>query len=85
MSDEPRFIPEPLARQLESFVDNEFTDAARYENREVLDVGGVYALRRLVAAAYAAGFDAGERSEQIRYEALARRDRDRQKRSEDET
>jgi hypothetical protein len=75
---EPKFIPEQIAREIESFVECEFADAARYDNREVLDESGVYRVRRLVAAAFAAGFDAGERSEQIRYEGVMRRERERE-------
>lgn len=88
MSDQPKILPEQIAREVESFVDKQFADAAKYENSEVLDESGVYSLRRLVASAYAAGFDAGERSERIRYEGRLSRERERLRRmasSEQET
>lgn len=52
-------VPQTVAEAVERYVEAELDAADKYENRTPLDGSGVYALHRLVAEAYGAGFEAG--------------------------
>ncbi len=54
-----RVLPLHLADLIEGFVESEHRNAERYDNKQVLDEGGVYSLYRLAATVYAAGFNDG--------------------------
>lgn len=48
--------PFAVAQMVETYVDSELRDAAKYTNREPLDDSGVYGLHDLAARIYALGF-----------------------------
>lgn len=52
--------PFAVAQMVETYVDSELRDAAKYTNREPLDDSGVYGLHDLAARIYALGFNEGE-------------------------
>lgn len=51
--------PLAVAQDVESYVDGEHRDAAKYSNRELLDDSGVYSLHELAARIYQRGFNDG--------------------------
>ena len=58
--------PEAIVALVEAFVNDEHEDDRKYTNRTPLDESGVWSLHQLAAAIYAAGFDAGTRTEEAR-------------------
>lgn len=52
---------EQVADLIERYVDQELSNAAKYDNCTPLDVSGVWSLHRLAAEIYAMGHEAGER------------------------
>lgn len=65
-----------VARQVETFVSEEFRQARQYDNREVLDSSGVWKLHDLAAKLYAQGFLAGRAVEGVRVSGERERERD---------
>lgn len=59
MSAERPIEPLPVAQDVESYVDGEHRDAAKYSNRDLLDDSGVYSLHELAARIYQRGFNDG--------------------------
>lgn len=51
--------PLAVAQSVDSYVDGEHRDAAKYSNREILDESGVYSLHELAARIYQLGFNDG--------------------------
>jgi hypothetical protein len=60
MSEQP-FYPEPLpvSQEVEQFIYGEFSNAEKYDNRDLLDKSGIYSLHRLAARIYAMGYRDG--------------------------
>jgi hypothetical protein len=58
--------PLVIAEMVESFVDSEHEDDRKYENRTPLDESGVWTLHQLAGRIYAAGFDEGSRTTEVR-------------------
>jgi len=58
--------PKAVVDLVEEFVDDEHRDAGKWANRTPLDESGVFALHRMAADIYAAGFEEGERTEEAR-------------------
>lgn len=58
---EQAFYPEPLpvAQEVDQYLYGEFSDAEKYDNRDLLDESGIYSLHRLAARIYAMGFRDG--------------------------
>lgn len=63
MTNERPVEPLDVAQSVESYVDGEFRDAAKYSNRELLDESGVYSLHELAARIYQMGFNDGRQVE----------------------
>lgn len=53
-------VPIDVVQEVERYVESELADAVKFDNREPLDDSGVFSLHRVVAQAYARGFDDGE-------------------------
>ena len=58
--------PNVIAAMVEGFVNDEYDDDRKYENRTPLDSSGVWSLHQLAAEIYAAGFEEGARTEEAR-------------------
>lgn len=59
MTTERPIEPLAVAQDVESYVDGEHRDAAKYSNRDLLDDSGVYSLHELAARIYQRGFNDG--------------------------
>lgn len=59
MNTERPVEPLHVAQDVESYVDGEYRDAAKYSNRDLLDDSGVYSLHELAARIYQRGFNDG--------------------------
>jgi len=59
MTTERPVEPLAVAQDVESYVDGEHRDAAKYSNRDLLDSSGVYSLHELAARIYQRGFNDG--------------------------
>lgn len=72
--------PEPanVAQQVDSWVSDQFRNARKWENSELLDDNGTFTLHRLAASIYAQGHAAGEQVERNRANEQLRRELDRQ-------
>lgn len=77
MATDARFLPLQLVQSIELWIDKEFADAEKWDNRDLLDDSGVFTLYRLAAEIYAAGFAAGECAADERLRGVARRARKR--------
>jgi len=58
--------PRAIANLVETFVNDEYEDDRKYENRTPLDESGVWTLHQLAAEIYAAGFEEGLRTAECR-------------------
>lgn len=58
--------PQAIANLIETFVNDEYEDDRKYENRTPLDESGVWTLHQLAAAIYALGFEEGLRTAERR-------------------
>lgn len=72
-------IPVPIAvvETIDRFIGDEFRDAAKYSNREVLDDSGAYSLHGAAAHVYARGYQDGLIAERARANGERQRQRDR--------
>ena len=72
-------IPVPIAvvETIDRFIGDEFRDAAKYSNREVLDDSGAYSLHEAAAQVYARGYQDGLMAERARANGERQRARDR--------
>lgn len=72
-------IPVPIAvvETIDRFIGDEFRDAAKYSNREVLDDSGAYSLHGAAAQVYARGYQDGLMAERARANGERQRERDR--------
>ena len=59
MTTERPVEPLSIAQEVERYVNDEFRDAAKYSNRELLDESGVFSLHELAARIYQTGFNDG--------------------------
>jgi hypothetical protein len=69
--------PREVAEAVERYVDAEFAEARKFENRRPLDDAGVWGLHRLAATVFALGFEAGEHVAEVRARGQRERERDR--------
>lgn len=83
MSDRP-VEPLSVAQIVEQYVTDQYSDAAKYSNRKLLDESGVYDLHTLSAKIYALGFNEGRAVEDRRQSEQRFRDRDSGKEKADE-
>jgi len=58
--------PNKIVDLVEGFVNDEYSDDSKYENRTPLDESGIWSLHQLAAEIYAAGFAEGVRTEEAR-------------------
>lgn len=77
MSDAPRILPPQLIQDVELFAVQEFDDARKYINREVLDESGMWSLLGLAARIYAAGYNDGALASATAFAAIRQVDRGR--------
>lgn len=79
MSAQNSEIPVPIAvvEAVDSYIDDEFRDAAKFSNRELLDDSGAYSLHGIAAEIYARGYQDGRMAERQRANGERRRERDR--------
>ncbi len=68
-----RILPQQQGTEIEMWVDQRISDAAKYDNVELLDEGGVFSLHMLAARIYAAGWNDGSRAESERMRGAQRR------------
>lgn len=67
--------PFPVAQLVEEYASDQYRDAAKYSNREVLDESGIHDLHTLAAKIYALGFNEGQAVEGWRKSEQRNRDR----------
>jgi hypothetical protein len=68
--------PFAVAQMVENFVSDQHRDAAKCENRTLLDDSGVYDLHAPAASVYALGFHEGTVTEGWRQNEMRRREHD---------
>lgn len=76
MPDSQPPAPVEVTLLVESFVNSEHRDAAKYDNRSLLDQSGVWNLHDLAARIYALGFKDGRTVESVRENGMRQRERD---------
>ena len=59
--------PQSVVQAVERFLDDEYRDAAKFENRELLDESGVFNLHTLAAHIFSLGFNEGEQAQDERH------------------
>lgn len=70
-----RILPPSLIDDVDSFVRRQLSDAAKFDNSDVLDESGVWSLHKLAAEIYAAGWADGEQAERRRQDGQRARER----------
>lgn len=70
-------VSSDVVQSVEQYVYRELADAKKYDNRAPLDESGIFSLHRLVAEAYARGWDDGERVAVQKERGRRDRERDR--------
>lgn len=73
---EHRVEPQEVVELVEGYVMAELSDAEKYSNRTPLDEPGIFALHRLAAEIYAAGWKAGDFAAASREARVRGRERD---------
>jgi len=58
--------PNAIVALVEGFVNDEYSDDSKFENRTPLDESGIWSLHQLAAEIYANGFAEGVRAEEAR-------------------
>lgn len=76
MADSQPPAPLEVTVLVESFVSSEHHDAAKFDNRSLLDQSGVWNLHDLAARIYALGFKDGRTAESVRESGVRQRERD---------
>lgn len=64
--DQSTVEPKAIADLIESFINDEHEDARKYSNRTLLDSSSAWTLHQLAADIYAAGFEEGLRTSEVR-------------------
>ena len=75
MNDTP--VPIAVVEAVDRYIGDEFRDAAKFSNREVLDDSGAYSLHGVAAEVYARGYQDGRMAERQRANGERQRERDR--------
>ena len=72
-------IPVPIAvvETVDRYIADEYRDAAKWSNRDVLDDSGAYSLHGVAAEVYARGYQDGRMAERARANGERQRERDR--------
>lgn len=68
-----------VAQMVEDHVDHQISDVEKWDNRQLFDASGVFDLHTLAARIYAEGYTAGGNAERTRLGAAVRRERERQR------
>lgn len=72
-------VPVVVVEIVDRFIGDEYRDAAKFSNREILDDSGAYSLHGTAAEVYARGYQDGRMAERQRANGERQRERDRRR------
>lgn len=73
--------PTPIIQKVEAYVEDQYRDVAKFENREHLDESAIYSLHLLAGDIYQTAFNDGIQAERARCDGEIRRAREAQRKA----